>query len=273
MIVEKAYAKLNLALDVIRKRQDGYHDLKMIMVPLELHDVLTFEDHDELILESNIEIDDNAIIKAARLMKSTYHVEKGAKITLDKHIPIGAGLGGGSADIAATLRGLNQLWNLNLEIVQLEKLALSLGSDTLFCLHNKPAYVYGRGDHLLFVQAPAVTNFYLIYPDIHVSTKAIFEHHEVKHDDKKFNRLFTLYINELYPSFFRKSYNVLTETTLNVYPDLKHVVRTISKISPLARMTGSGSTYYIPIFKQNEHKIARKIEKLPFLVVKTSVKH
>jgi 4-diphosphocytidyl-2C-methyl-D-erythritol kinase len=126
---------------------------------------------------------------------------------------------------------------------------------------------------LLFVQAPAVTNFYLIYPDIHVSTKAIFEHHEVKHDDKKFNRLFTLYINELYPSFFRKSYNVLTETTLNVYPDLKHVVRTISKISPLARMTGSGSTYYIPIFKQNEHKIARKIEKLPFLVVKTSVKH
>ena len=188
MIVEKAYAKLNLALDVVRKRQDGYHDLKMIMIPLELHDVLTFEIQDEITLESNIEIHENAIIKAAHLIKSTYHVEKGVKITLDKHIPIGAGLGGGSADIAATLRGLNQLWDLHLEIDQLEKLALSLGSDTLFCLHNKPAYVYGRGDHILFVQAPSITHFYLIHPDIHVSTKAVFEHHEVKHDDKKFNR-------------------------------------------------------------------------------------
>lgn len=113
MIVEYAFAKLNLALDVVRKRNDGFHDLKMIMVPLELSDILTFEESKEIILESNVSIENNAILKTVHLMKEMFNVTDGVKIKLDKRIPIGAGLGGGSADIAATVRGLNQLWNLD----------------------------------------------------------------------------------------------------------------------------------------------------------------
>ncbi|OHE24802.1 MAG: 4-(cytidine 5'-diphospho)-2-C-methyl-D-erythritol kinase, partial [Tenericutes bacterium GWA2_35_7] len=133
MIVEKAYAKINIALDVVRKRKDGYHDLKMIMIPLELHDVITFSHHDkDIILNSEVPIENNAIIKTAKLIKSMFDVKQGAIITLEKHIPIGAGLGGGSADIAATIRGLNQLWELDLSTEKQEEIALKLGSDTLF---------------------------------------------------------------------------------------------------------------------------------------------
>jgi 4-diphosphocytidyl-2-C-methyl-D-erythritol kinase len=273
MIVEKAYAKINLALDVVRKRADGYHDLKMIMIPLELHDVMTFEEDKEIVLMTNIEIENNAVIKTAHLIKDRYHVEGGVKITLDKHIPIGAGLGGGSADIAATIRGLNLLWELQLSDLDMEELAKVLGSDTLFCLYNKPAYVYSRGDHLLFIAAPAITSVYLIDPQISVSTKKVFENHVTRHEHGKFNRLFTTYINERYQTFFRKSYNVLTETTKKIYPEIGHVEKKVRKISPLARMSGSGSVYYIPIFKGNERKISKKISKLPSLVIKTDVKH
>lgn len=273
MIVEKAYAKVNLALDVVRKRNDGYHDLKMIMVPLELHDILSFELHNDIVLESNIDIEDNAIVKTVKLMQQTYNVSQGVKITLEKNIPIGAGLAGGSADIAATLRGVNRLWDLNLEMNILEEIALKLGSDTLFCLHNKAAYVYGRGENMLFIASPPIQSIYLIDSGIHVSTKEVFEHHVVQHELKKFNRLFTLYVNEKYQQFFKLSYNVLTKTTKKLYEEVAHVEKQVKKISPLARMSGSGSIFYIPIFKENERKIAKKIENLPFSVVKSSVKH
>lgn len=273
MLIEKAYAKINLALDVVRKRSDGYHDLKMIMMPLELHDVLTFEEDDKIVLNSNVEIEDNGILKAVNLIKDLYHIEKGVKITLEKNIPIGAGLGGGSADIAATIRGLNNFWQLNLEESALETCALKLGSDTLFCLYNKPAYVYGRGEHLLFISAPPIKDLYIIDPQIHVSTKTVFENHQIIHEPHRFNRLFTTYINERYSEFFKKSYNVLTKTTQKMYEEMLDVGKKVSKVSSLARMSGSGSTFYIPIFKENDQKIAKKISKLPFLVIKTSVKH
>jgi len=272
MLMEYAYAKVNLTLDVVKKRPDGYHDLKMIMLPLTLADELTFELSDDIHLLCDVNIEQNAVLKAAQLLKETYHITQGATITLKKKIPIGAGLGGGSADIAATLRGLNVLWDLQLSLAELEPLALKLGSDTLFCLYNKPAYVYGRGDHLLFVDAPPLSAIYLIHPDLHVSTKTVFMKHEVMHQPKKFNRLFTLYNNEKYHEFFKKTYNDLTLTTQRIYPELMAFHRVMKKVSPLARMSGSGSTYFIPVFHSNHHKIGQKIEKLGYIPVKTDVK-
>ena len=180
MIYEKAHAKINLALDVVSKRNDGYHELKMIMIPLDLHDQLSFELHDDIILTSNLEIKDNAVLKTAYLIKEKYNVDQGVSINLTKHIPVGAGLAGGSADIAATIRGLNRLWNLNLNKDQLESVALSLGSDTLFCLYEKPAYVHGRGEYIEFLDSPEFDDIYLFYPNISVSTAHIFKPHVVK---------------------------------------------------------------------------------------------
>lgn len=273
MFKEYAYAKINIALDVVRKKDNGYHDLKMLMIPLELADELTFSIHDDIKVTSSVDIENNSILKAANLLKETYNVDKGAHIICEKHIPIGAGLGGGSADIAATLRGLNVLWELNLSNKELEKIAVQLGSDTVFCIYNKPAYVYGQGEHLLFVQRPIIDQFYLFYPEVDVSTKKVFESHIINFEHKRFNRLFTLYINEKYREFFAKTYNVLTETTLKIYPELVHYIKKIKKISPLYRMSGSGSTFYIPIFKQSEHKISKKCQKLGLDPIKTRVKN
>ena len=104
-MIEKAYAKINLILDIVGKREDGYHEHKSLMIPLDFYDELTFEDSDTIQLISNVDIENNAILKTVELIKDTYHIQKGVKITLQKRIPIGAGLAGGSANISATIRG------------------------------------------------------------------------------------------------------------------------------------------------------------------------
>jgi 4-diphosphocytidyl-2-C-methyl-D-erythritol kinase len=272
MIKELAYAKINLLLDVEKKRDDGFHDLKMIMMPIELHDTLTFENHQEIILESNFDIENNSVIKTVNLIKQKYNVDDGVKIILNKKIPIGAGLGGGSADIAATIRGLNTLWNLNLEFTEMEELALSLGSDTLFCLYNKPAFVYGRGESLLYVETPQIESIYLFPSTINVSTKKVFQNHFVKHHTRRFNRLFINYLNEKYDLFFKKTYNHLLKTTLKCYPELRKHYKVIQRIDKSAFMTGSGSTFYILSFNKNDEQLREKIIKSGLETIKTKPK-
>ncbi len=272
MIKESAHAKINLALDVVKKREDGYHELQMIMIPIDLFDSLEFEKNDEIILESNIEIENNMVLKAAQLMKIRFNVKRGAKITLEKRIPIGAGLGGGSADVAATLRGLNRLWELNLELEDLEELALELGSDTLFCLYDKPALVYGRGESLLFVDTPKIDAIYLVISNVNVSTANVFKHHQIKYRSKQFEKLFRNYLNQKYSLFFKKTYNKLTKTTLKCYPTLKRVYKDVKRIDSHALMSGSGSTFYILAIEQNELDLENKFGKYSIQYLKTKPK-
>jgi len=272
MIKEIAYAKINLALDVVGKRSDGYHELKMIMIPITLHDELTFEQAKDITLDSNVAIENNAILKTAFKMKEQYHISDGVHITLTKNIPIGGGLAGGSADIAATIRGLNQLWKLNLPLTDLEALALSLGSDTLFCLHNKPAYVYGRGENLLFIKTPPITSIYLFPSSINVSTKNVFENHQITYKKHRFDRLFRLYLNEKFNSFFKHSYNALTKTTLKCYPNLNIQFKNIKKMGHHAIMSGSGSTFYILSFQENDQKLLDKTNEYGIHFIKTNPK-
>jgi 4-diphosphocytidyl-2-C-methyl-D-erythritol kinase len=271
MIKEIANAKINLALDVVNKREDGYHDLKMIMMPIELHDILTFEESNEIELITNIDIANNGVLKAAQLMKTHFNVQLGARITLEKKIPIGAGLGGGSADIAATLRGLAKLWKLEVTMKDLKDLALKLGSDTLFCLFNQTAYVYGRGEHLLFVKTPPIEKIFLFSP-INVSTKNVFENHIVSSTKHRFDRLFKLFINEKYNRFTKKTYNHLTKTTLNLYPQLAELNNQIKKLRKPYLMSGSGSTFYITSFHQETNDFVDKLTQNGFIFIETSPK-
>jgi len=272
MIEEKAYAKINLVLDVVKKREDGYHELQMVMIPIDLYDTLTFEESDSITLVADVEIENNAILKSAEIMKIRFNVEKGAKISLQKRIPVGAGLGGGSADIAATLRGLNQLWKLDLQLEDLEELALELGSDTLFCLYNKPALVYGRGENLLFVEMPEIETIYLMTSKINVSTAHVFKHHKIKYKAKRFDKLFRNYLNQKYSLFFKKTYNKLTQTTLKCYPALKRVYKDAKRVDSHAMMSGSGSTFYILANKQNATILEDKFTKYGIQYLKTKPK-
>lgn len=272
MINEKAYAKINLTLDVVRKREDGFHDLKMIMIPIDFYDELSFESCEEIKLESNMDIPNNAILKTALLMKETFHIKQGVKIKLKKNIPIGAGLAGGSADIAATIRGLNQFWGINKELSELEDIALSLGSDTLFCLYNKPAYVYGRGEFIEFIHQMPIEEIYLFFTHVDVSTKHIFHTHKIKHQFDQFPDVYAYYLNNQIDMFMKKTYNHLTKTTLKQYPNLKSIYKKVLSVDRYAQMSGSGSTFYILSFKSNDDELEAKIKDLKLDVVKTKPK-
>ena len=145
----RAYAKVNLALDVVRKREDGYHDLEMIMAPITLHDLIYINVIDEGIeIESNSKIvptdQRNIMYKVAQLMQERYGLKKGVKIFVYKHIPTQAGLAGGSADGAAVIKAMNKLFHLNLSYEEMAALGKEVGADIPFCIYEKTAWKDGK---------------------------------------------------------------------------------------------------------------------------------
>ena len=149
MISLRAYAKLTLALEVLGRRSDGYHEIKGVFQSLSLHDTLTFEPAPVLRVLADVPSlagPDNLVLTAARKLKEAHGDGRGAVITLSKGIPEGAGLGGGSSDAAATLRGLDRLWGLEMSLVRLASVGASIGADVPFCLWGGTALVAGKGE-------------------------------------------------------------------------------------------------------------------------------
>ena len=147
----QAYAKINLTLEVLAKRPDGYHEVASVLQTISLADTLTFDPSANLDLRCdvpNLQSPDNLVLKAAKLLREATGCTKGAVIQLTKRIPIAAGLGSGSTDAAATLVGLNQLWELNLSLDKLTELAAKLGSDVAFFLYGGTALAKGRGEEI-----------------------------------------------------------------------------------------------------------------------------
>jgi len=138
----QAYAKINLTLEVLAKRPDGYHDISSILQTISLADTLTFEPDKTLDCRCNVsslQTPDNLVLKAAKLLQATIGSNKGAIINLTKKIPIASGLGSGATNAATTLNGLNQVWELNLSLDKLSNLAAKLGSDVAFFLYGGTA--------------------------------------------------------------------------------------------------------------------------------------
>lgn len=244
MIIEKAYAKLNLTLSILEKRDDGFHELESIMVPIvDLYDELTFEENDseEFILVNNT-IEDNSILKAAKAFQKKYNT-KGAIINLKKNIPLEAGLAGGSADSSATLRGLNRLFNLNIPLKELEALAASLGSDNTFCLYNKAAICRGRGEKLEFINYDFNFNVYLFKPEFGLKTSQVFQHLKLENLKKKDNEKVMQALKENdYKLLIDGIYNDLLNPATLVEPRLAEIIQ---KIGSNVFMSGSGTTLYV----------------------------
>lgn len=178
-----APAKLNLYLHLLGRRADGYHLLESLVVFTNLADELIIEAADALSLtldgpfaRAAGDTEHNLVLKAARALWHHTHTRHGARITLTKNIPVGAGLGGGSADAAAALRGLNTLWSLGLSDNALASIGLSLGADVPLCLAGKPAIMRGIGEELAPFEAPLPTlTALLVYPNSPLATRAVYE--------------------------------------------------------------------------------------------------
>src|SRR4030042_6633058 len=164
-----APAKINLVLEVLGKRDDGYHELRSLVQTISLCDVISLEPTDVISLECSepvLQTSDNLAIRAAELLRQVSGCQKGARIKLQKRIPWGAGLGGGSSDAATTLVALNRLWELKLKTSELIELAARLGSDVPFFIHGGAGLVEGRGEKVTPLEAVAPRWFVLLIPPL-----------------------------------------------------------------------------------------------------------
>ena len=180
MITLNAYAKINLSLDVVGRLANGYHEVRMIMQTVGIHDTLTFEKTEgEIVLTSDAgELplgEDNLIYKAARLVRETYGISGGVKVHLEKRIPVAAGMAGGSTDAAATLKAMNLLYDLGLSEEDLCGLGVKLGADVPYCIMGGTALSEGIGEVLTKLAPMPECVLLVTKPDINVSTKEVYQ--------------------------------------------------------------------------------------------------
>ncbi|RAP73319.1 4-(cytidine 5'-diphospho)-2-C-methyl-D-erythritol kinase [Paenibacillus montanisoli] len=263
-IYEKAPAKINLLLDVKRKREDGFHEVEMIMTMVDLADRLEMEElpRDTIIISSQagyIPLDEkNLAFQAARLIKDRYNVRKGVYIHLDKKIPVAAGLAGGSSDAAATLRGLNRLWQLGISEDELCTLGAELGSDVPFCVTGGTAIARGRGEKLERISNPPQCWVILAKPPINVSTADVYgklRASELKHHPSTADMLDAIK-NGSFSDVCTYLGNVLETVTLQLHPEvlqLKEIMQRLGADGVL--MSGSGPTVFGLVSK--EAKVSR----------------
>jgi 4-diphosphocytidyl-2-C-methyl-D-erythritol kinase len=185
----KAYAKINLGLRILNKREDGYHNIETIFHRVNIFDEITFSPSDDIQLscdQKDIPTDNtNLSTRAALLLQETYAVKQGVRIRLKKNIPVGAGLGGGSSDAATTMIGLTQFWKLSVDNNTLLSLALRLGSDVPYFLQPGSAHATGRGEVLEYVDLELPYTIVVVYPGIHISTAWAYENSKIENQKSK----------------------------------------------------------------------------------------
>ena len=277
----KAYAKINLALNVYDRKEDGYHNIDMVTIPLDLHDIIELE----LLpkgYESYITSDDDSLPtdesnlsnKAFRKMKEKFHIDKNVLIHIYKRIPMCAGLGGGSADAAAVINATLKAIKLKPSQEDLISLASSIGADVSFCLYNKPARCRGIGEKLDFITLKKRYHVLLIKPNEGVSTALAyqtFDELETKPQLSNIERLIEgLKIGDE-KIIAEEMKNSLQECAIKIVPEINNIIDTLKKDGfPLTMMSGSGSTVFC--MSLNHHAILeeyKKFSKLNYTVIVT----
>lgn len=247
---ERAYAKINLCLDVVGKREDGYHDLKMIMVPINFYDVLEMEFAEETTLELNRDYlpinDKNTIIKAIHIMQERYNIEEEFRCRLEKHIPTRAGLAGGSADAAAAIRMINRMCNLHLTKDEMITTGKEVGADVPFCILNRPAFVEGIGEKITTFSCNPDFYLLLIKPRKGVSTAEAFhivDEQEGIHPDCKAMQK-ALEYND-YEGIIVSLGNSMENAAMTLVPEIRKAKQDLLELGfDGVLMSGSGSTVF-----------------------------
>lgn len=250
----KAYGKINIGLDVLKKRVDGYHEVKMIMQTISLYDHITItkqKNATDIQLETNLSFlptnDNNLVYKAAKLLKDEFEIQEGLEIKLEKHIPVAAGMAGGSTDAAATLQLLNTMFSLGLSTEELMARAVTLGADVPYCILKGTALSEGIGE-ILTPLPPLMPCFILIVkPPIHVSTKFVYEN--LKLDELKTHPNIDAIIEAIDTgnvyAMADNMGNVLETVTEGNYPVISSIKQLMIEHGALsALMSGSGPTVF-----------------------------
>jgi 4-diphosphocytidyl-2-C-methyl-D-erythritol kinase len=251
-IIEKAPAKINLGLDVLGKRVDGYHELEMVMSSVDLADRLIMEEleEDKIIIETNkafLPIDKrNNVYQAASIVKNRYGIKKGILIRIKKNIPVAAGLGGGSTDCAAALRGMDRLWQLNLTLPELINIGMEVGTDVPYCIYGTTAFVAGKGEKVTPLRPMPQCWVVLVKPRLSVSTGKIFQEvdlEQLHHPD--IQALSDAVLAGDYQQMIAAMGNSLESITIPKHPIVQQIKERMMKYgADVALMSGSGPTVF-----------------------------
>lgn len=261
-ITRKAYAKINLGLDVTGRRSDGYHEVKMVMQTVGIYDILTFRKSEKKDTQITVSVNkeelscgkENLIYKAAELLIQTCGIRQGVEIELLKNIPIAAGMAGGSTDAAAVFHGMNELFHLGMGLEDMKRLGVRIGADVPYCIQGGTALSQGIGEILTPLPSPPAAHLLIAKPEISVSTRFVYENLHVetlqKHPD----------IDGMVEAIGRGSLegitdrmeNVLETVTERKYPVIRELKRIMKEQGALnALMSGSGPTVF-GIYKTRE---------------------
>ncbi|MFD2706376.1 4-(cytidine 5'-diphospho)-2-C-methyl-D-erythritol kinase [Salibacterium lacus] len=248
----KAPAKINLSLDVLGKRDDGYHEVKMIMTQVDLSDRLDMQRREDGLI--NVEMSEgflpadsrNLAYQAAVLLKQHCGTKMGASIYIYKKIPVAAGLAGGSSDAAAALRGLNKLWELGLSLEELADLGAELGSDVPFCVHGGTALATGRGECIEKIPDPPSCWVVLAKPPVGVSTGDIYKRMRAEDISSTSADAMNAAVHDFnYSAICRSLHNALEQVTLPMYPEIRQIKERMKASGvDAALMSGSGPTVF-----------------------------
>lgn len=249
----KARAKINLGLDVLGKREDGYHEVRMVMQTIGIYDrlIITRIPEDEIRIKSNLEFlplnENNLIYKAAKLLKEEYGYEGGVEVDLNKFIPVAAGMAGGSTDAASTLFGINKLCNLKMSQHKMMKLGLRLGADVPYCVMRGTALAEGIGEKLTSLKPMPHCWILVAKPPVNVSTKLVYENLDisevVEHPD--IDGIIKAIEAQDVAGVAEKLGNVLEQVTIPLYPVIDTIKKDMLEHGALnSMMSGSGPTVF-----------------------------
>ena len=252
-MIVKAPAKINLYLEIINKRADGYHNIESVMHTVSLFDVLEFtkiEDNKIELVCDNADLFDtkkNLVYKAAEKVKEKYKINHGVKIKLTKNIPMGAGLGGGSSDAAATILALNKIWNINDDIKNLELLGATLGADVPFFMTGGTAKISGIGDIVEKINTNFSGTFVLVKPNFGVSTP--YAYSKVKFpltNTHKISKITTILEKEAFDFESAKDlfFNRFEDFIFDEYQEIKQIREVLEDLGCASLMSGSGATVF-----------------------------
>lgn len=259
----KALAKVNLGLDVVRRREDGYHEVRMIMQTIHLHDLLRISKTDEpgIHIKTNLAFlpvnENNLIYQAGKLLADEFGIQEGVSVDLDKRIPVAAGMAGGSTDAAAMLYGMNKIFDLGLSQKQLMVRGVKIGADVPYCLMRGTALAEGIGEKLKLLSPMIKCPVLIVKPQIAVSTKFVYQNLKldeiVRHPN--IDALIRNIEQKDFAGITRNMGNILESVTIPAYPVIQEIKdRILAEGATNALMSGSGPTVFA-LFEEKDRAV------------------
>ncbi|MCP3682551.1 MAG: 4-(cytidine 5'-diphospho)-2-C-methyl-D-erythritol kinase [bacterium] len=255
-IIIGAPAKINLTFNILGKREDGYHNIESIKQQLNVFDDIFIREANKMSVNcKEIPAEKNIALKAAMLIKEKYNIDQNVEIDIEKRIPVGAGLGGGSADAAAVLTGLNTMWNLNIEKDEMIKIASEIGCDCCFCVAGGTGLATERGDKIRKLNAPRV-KIVVAVPKISIPTKNAYESFKQSSEKRTTDEMIKALEEENVKAIAANLHNDFEEMMIKQHPEIQKIKDIMMQNGALnAVMSGSGSAVFCIVEGDHEKLI------------------